>query len=189
MPRIPKRLLALGGLAAGGIAFARKRRADRAGTPVPAAAPVAETPAPASSAPVAGTPAAGTPSPSTPAPATAATDDAAVLPGRGRTSIDDLVDAETAAAAAEAGAIGGPHLDDAHGDPALEPVYEAGGGESEGFEIAEDELIENASHGDGHAEPISDAFFPERESDEATAVDGEADEERVSEREPGDTDR
>jgi hypothetical protein len=29
-------------------------------------------------------------------------------------------------------------------------VEEAGGGESEGFELAEEELIEHASHGDGH---------------------------------------
>lgn len=35
-------------------------------------------------------------------------------------------------------------------DPAMAPVYEAGGGESEGFEMAEDELIEHASHGDEH---------------------------------------
>jgi uncharacterized protein HemY len=30
------------------------------------------------------------------------------------------------------------------------PVEEAGGGESEGFELAEQQLIENASHGDEH---------------------------------------
>jgi hypothetical protein len=29
-------------------------------------------------------------------------------------------------------------------------VEEAGGGESEGFELAEQELIDHASHGDGH---------------------------------------
>jgi hypothetical protein len=34
---------------------------------------------------------------------------------------------------------------------ALRAVEEAGGGESEGFELAEQELIEHASHGDGHA--------------------------------------
>jgi hypothetical protein len=33
-------------------------------------------------------------------------------------------------------------------DPAMVPVLEAGGGESEGFEMAEAELIEHASHGD-----------------------------------------
>lgn len=30
-------------------------------------------------------------------------------------------------------------------------VEEAGGGESEGFELAEEQLIEHASHGDEHA--------------------------------------
>ena len=72
-------------------------------------------------------------------------------------------------------------MDDAHGNPAWEAVYEAGGGEAEGFELAEDQLIENASHGDGRGEPMSDAFTPEKESDEVTAVDGEADHERVTE--------
>ncbi len=37
----------------------------------------------------------------------------------------------------------------APGDPAV-PLEEAGEGESEGFELAEQQLIENASHGDGH---------------------------------------
>jgi hypothetical protein len=89
---------------------------------------------------------------------------------------DALVAAEEAAAAAEASAIGGPRLDDAHGDPALEPVYEAGGGDAEGFELAEAELIENASHGEGRADPLFDAPTPEVEADRATAVDGEPDE-------------
>jgi hypothetical protein len=91
---------------------------------------------------------------------------------------DDFVAAEEAAAAAEARSIGGPRLDDAHGDEAFEAVAEAGGGESEGFELAEEQLIDNASHGGGRADPIGDAFTPEVEADERTAVDGEADEER-----------
>jgi voltage-gated potassium channel Kch len=102
---------------------------------------------------------------------------------------DDFVAAEEAAAAAEARGIGGPRLDDAHGDEAFEAVYEAGGGEAEGFEIAQDQLIENATHGDGRGDPIGDAFTPEAESDEQTAVDAEADEERVSELGEDDTDR
>jgi hypothetical protein len=88
---------------------------------------------------------------------------------------DPLVAEEEAAAAAEAGSIGGPALHDAE-DPAFEAAYEAGGGESEGFEISERELEENASHGGGRGDPLSDAFTPEVEADEATAVDGEADE-------------
>jgi hypothetical protein len=88
---------------------------------------------------------------------------------------DPLVAEEEAAAAAEAGAIGGPRLHDAD-DPAFEAAYEAGGGESEGFEVAERELEENATHGNGRADPIRDAMTPELESDEQTAIDGEADE-------------
>jgi hypothetical protein len=88
---------------------------------------------------------------------------------------DPLVAEEEAAAAAEAAAIGGPRLHDAD-DPAFEAAYEAGEGESEGFEIAERELEENATHGGGRADPLRDAFTPELEADEQTAVDGEADE-------------
>src|SRR4051812_20847691 len=54
MPRIPKRLLALGGLAAGGAAFARKRRAGRNAAPAPA--PAAAAPAPTEAAPPPPTP-------------------------------------------------------------------------------------------------------------------------------------
>jgi hypothetical protein len=56
------------------------------------------------------------------------------------------------------------------------PVEEAGGGESEGFELTEQELVEHASHGDDQtpARIIYDAG-PEEESD--SAVYGEADEE------------
>jgi hypothetical protein len=50
-------------------------------------------------------------------------------------------------AAREAGAIGG-RAGDEDLPPAERPVSEAGGGESEGFEQAEEELIEHASHGD-----------------------------------------
>src|SRR5215212_4594769 len=75
---------------------------------------------------------------------------------------DALVAEEEAAAAAEAGGIGGPHLHDAE-DPAFEAAYEAGGGEAEGFEAAEEQLEENATHGDGRGDPIRDAMTPEVE--------------------------
>jgi hypothetical protein len=57
-------------------------------------------------------------------------------------------------------------------------VEEAGGGQSEGFELSEQELIQHASHGDEHtpARIIYDAG-PVEEVDEA--VYGEADEERL----------
>ncbi len=87
---------------------------------------------------------------------------------------DALVAQEEAAAAAEAGAIGGrvPHDSD---DPAMDPVYQAGGGEQDGWEEAEAELIENATHGEGRGNPERDAFSPELEADRSTAVYGEAD--------------
>ncbi len=88
---------------------------------------------------------------------------------------DALVAQEEAAAAAAAARIGGS-VGSETGDPAMDPVYEAGGGEQDGWEAAETELIENASHGEGHANPQRDAFTPERESDRAGAVYGEADE-------------
>jgi hypothetical protein len=88
---------------------------------------------------------------------------------------DTLVAQEEAAAAAEAARIGGA-VPSETGDPAMDPVYEAGGGEQEGWEEAEAELIENATHGDGHGDPQRDAFSPELESDRAGAAYGEADE-------------
>lgn len=54
---------------------------------------------------------------------------------------------ETDEAAKEAALIGGDVADEAV-DPALRAVSEGGGGESEGFELAERELIEHASHAD-----------------------------------------
>ncbi|QEC47598.1 hypothetical protein FSW04_08425 [Baekduia soli] len=179
MPRIPKRLMALGGLAAAGLAVLRRRRADRPAIPSPTDAAPAPAP-PAAPAPPVTPPAPPETASTAAAAAEPATPDSEVLAGRGTTSIDELVDRETAAAAAEAGAIGGPGVDDAHGHPAMEAVYEAGGGESEGFEASEEALIENATHGDGRADPISDAFTPEVEADEVTGRAGEADEERVS---------
>jgi hypothetical protein len=192
MPRIPKRLLALSGLAAaGGAAFARRRRAQRPATPAPSAAPTASA-APNASAPPAPVP----PPPDAPGPSvnptggpasdTERAEAAEALvppPPPGMPAEDALVEAETAAAAAEAGAIGGRRGRPGDRDPAMDPVYEAGGGEAEGFELAEEDLIENASHGGGRGDPSQDAFTPEREADEATAVDGEADREHVTERE------
>lgn len=65
---------------------------------------------------------------------------------------------EEQAAAAEAARIGGrvsdypaSDSDDSENDPAERPLIEAGEGESEGFELAEAELEEHASHGDSHS--------------------------------------
>jgi hypothetical protein len=56
------------------------------------------------------------------------------------------------------------------------PLEESGQGEAEGFEQAEEELIEAAEHGDNLVDPEADAFTPEKESDRSSAVYGEADE-------------
>jgi len=98
----------------------------------------------------------------------------------------DFATREEMAAAAEAAAIGGRHpeaggADTAeHVDEAMRPVYEAGGGEQDGFELAERDLVRNASHDDGGGFPERDAFTPERESDAASVEYGEADDEELS---------
>ena len=57
-------------------------------------------------------------------------------------------------------------------------VDEGGGGESEGFELAEQELIDHTSHGDGHTPSrIMRDAAGEEEPEESDAVYGEADEE------------
>ena len=95
----------------------------------------------------------------------------------------DFATREERAAAAEAAAIGGRRPDTGGADPAervdeaQRPVYEAGGGEQDGFELAERDLVRNASHDDGGAFPERDGFTPERESDLASVEYGEADEE------------
>jgi hypothetical protein len=87
---------------------------------------------------------------------------------------EQLIAEQESAAAAEARDIGGGAPGSAR-DPAMDPVYEAGGGEQDGWEQAEADLIENATHGDGGGNPLRDAFTPERESDRSTAVYAESD--------------
>lgn len=88
---------------------------------------------------------------------------------------------QESAAAEEAARIGGnpssepPPTDIEERDPAQQAVREGGGGEAEGFEEAERELIEHASHGDQHAarRVIEDA--PGEEDDARAASGGESD--------------
>lgn len=198
--------LAMVGLAeVAGAAVTSSRPSDRPGAPESAephaAAPAAANPAeaspaaanPAGTSPLAATPAAAgpplasapleTPGPSVTPPATPESDversEAAdqAIGEPGEVPDDDVMVArEASAAAAEAARIGGPALSDAE-DPALEPVYEAGGGEQDGWEAAEADLIENATHSDGRGDPLRDALTPELESDRSGAAYGEADEE------------
>jgi hypothetical protein len=90
----------------------------------------------------------------------------------GENERDPIADEEADAAAAEAARIGGPAPDDPVTDPAQRPLVEGGEGEAEGFELAEEELIDNASHGDQKHFPDRDAPPPEEPSDTAY---GEAD--------------
>jgi hypothetical protein len=90
---------------------------------------------------------------------------------------DRTEDEETEAAAADAASIGGPGAD-TDLDPAERPVVEQGGGEAEGFERSEAELIEHASHGDPAPDPTS-LESEEREHPEPTH--GAADHEHSTE--------
>ncbi len=88
---------------------------------------------------------------------------------------DPLLRREELAAAAEAGSIGG-RTPDYEVDEATRPLEEAGEGEAEGFELAEQELIEAAQHGENRVSPEVDAYEVEEEAERATAAYGEPDE-------------
>jgi len=80
---------------------------------------------------------------------------------------DPIAEEEAEAAAAEAAEIGGPAPDDLVEDPAQRPLVEGGEGEAEGFELAEEELIDNAAHGDQKRFPDRDAGRPEEPTETA----------------------
>lgn len=90
------------------------------------------------------------------------------------TERDPIAEEEAEAAAAEAAEIGGPAPDDPVDDPAQRAVVEGGEGVAEGFELAEEELIDNAAHGDQKRFPNRDAGPPEEPTETAF---GEPDEE------------
>jgi hypothetical protein len=86
---------------------------------------------------------------------------------------DPIAEEEAEAAASEAAEIGGPAPDDPIDDPAQRPLVEGGEGQAEGFELAEEQLIDNAEHGDQKRFPNRDAGRPEEPTETAF---GEADE-------------
>ena len=101
-------------------------------------------------------------------------------------------------AAAEAAEIGGnpglaagydedPTSPGISTDPAMAPVQDAGGGEAEGFEQAEAQLIDRAENPRGPS-PMADAEAVS-EDVRAERTYGEADEEHTSEDDPGESDR
>jgi hypothetical protein len=91
---------------------------------------------------------------------------------------DPTVDREADAAAAEAGAVGGPGADEDL-DPAERATAEHGGGVAEGFEQSERDLIEHASHGDPAPDPES---LGSDERDHPEPEHGAADHEHSTER-------
>lgn len=99
--------------------------------------------------------------------------------------LSKLIAQEEAAAASEAGDIGG-HTDTEGLPDAERPLAEAGQGVAEGFELAEEQLIESASHGSKHGHPLGDGFPAEDARSEGLTIYGEADQERVSEKEDND---
>jgi hypothetical protein len=99
---------------------------------------------------------------------------------------DPLVRQEEDAAAAEAGSIGGraPEYDDEEGDPVDEEdraLIEGGEGVEEGFETAEHDLQESASHSENRYDPEVRDFGDEESAGEGDAVSGEPDEIDVTE--------
>jgi len=69
----------------------------------------------------------------------------------------------------EAGMIGGLAGDE-NLDPAMRPLLQSGQGESEGWEMAEEDLILHASHGDDESDLVilSRVFDREHEHNDAT---------------------
>ena len=90
-----------------------------------------------------------------------------------------IVEQETEAAAREAGEIGGRA--DPDEDPAQRPLAEAGEGEAEGFEAAEEQLRNRAEHRDPGGNPRYDQGDPEPDDPDATYA--EADHEHSTETE------
>ena len=99
---------------------------------------------------------------------------------------DPLVRQEEDAAAAEAGSIGGrkPEYEDEEGLPAEEEdraLIEGGEGVEEGFETAERDLRETASHSENRYDPEIRDFGDEESAGEGDAISGEPDEIDVTE--------
>ena len=86
---------------------------------------------------------------------------------------------EVDAAAYAAGAIGG-RAGDEDVDPVERPLQEAGEGVAEGFELAEEDLIEAAETGVRWVDPVRAAFPPEPEGGSGPTY-GEPDHEFSSE--------
>lgn len=98
---------------------------------------------------------------------------------------DDLARAEAEEAASEAAQIGGRLPEEEGVDPAQRAVLEGGGGVAEGFELAEEDLIEHASHGDQQSARPGYHLRDDRDDESDPLQDGEADSFRSSETDDG----
>jgi hypothetical protein len=99
---------------------------------------------------------------------------------------DPLLRREEEAARREAGHIGGdpPEYENEEGDPARErdrALLEGGEGVEEGFEVAEGDLRDSASHAENRYNPADHDFGDEESAGEGDAVSGEPDEIDVTE--------
>ena len=86
---------------------------------------------------------------------------------------EDVLREEEDAAAAEAAGIGGRSGMEGM-DEAERASAEHGGGEAEGFEEAEELLVEQAAHGDRAVDPFQAAFPEEAEKEQATYGEGDS---------------
>jgi hypothetical protein len=109
-----------------------------------------------------------------------------------RDPVERDIEREEDAAAREAGRIGGRSgMEDV--PEAERPIAESGGGESEGFEQAEELLEERATHQDDRGGPLRDR--PEKEEEPSRAEYADADHVESTETDvdtqgtPGDLDR
>jgi hypothetical protein len=99
---------------------------------------------------------------------------------------DDLLRREEEAARREAAGIGGrrPEYENEEGLPADESeraLDEAGEGYEEGFEVAEGDLVESASHGENRYDPSVEDFGDDESAGDADVLDAEPDEVDVTE--------
>jgi hypothetical protein len=99
---------------------------------------------------------------------------------------EDSLRREESAAAREAGNIGGPtpEYDGNEGEPATDEeraLIEGGEGFEEGFETAERDLREGATHSENRYDPETQDFGDEESAGEGDAVSGEPDEIDVTE--------
>jgi hypothetical protein len=99
---------------------------------------------------------------------------------------DDLLRREEEAARREAAGIGGrrPEYENEEGLPAdeSERVLEEGGeGFEEGFEVAEEDLVETASHSENRYDPSAEDFGDDESAGEGDVLDAEPDEVDVTE--------